>query len=213
MLIVGAGPGLELAIARRFGRTGGAVGLISRSAARLTELTHTLDSEGIQAAWASADATNPMQLRAAIQTIGDRIGPIETLCFSPLPAIELIKPVLETQAEELTESLALNVGGAAAAVAEVLPAMLDSGRGSLLFTTGSGALHPSASRAASAVTTAAETVYVSLLHEALAPSGIVVAQLVVVGAIGPGQVHEPAQVADALWALNRPHTESLSVLR
>jgi short-subunit dehydrogenase len=53
--IVGAGQGLGLSIARRFGREGFAVALISRSAANLGTLTAELRRTGIEAAGFEAD--------------------------------------------------------------------------------------------------------------------------------------------------------------
>ena len=204
-LIVGAGPGIGLSVARRFAAAGGAVGLVARSEDRLARLSATLAGEGVTAEWAAADAADPASLQPALKSLAARLGAIEVLCFSPLPSLGLIRPVLETSAGEFLASLALNVGGAATAVGEVVPGMLERGRGSLLFTTGSGAIRPSPDRAASAVATAAETAYVDLLHRQLTPAGIRVAHVVIVGPAGHGLQHEPDAVAEALWeAHNRP---------
>jgi short-subunit dehydrogenase len=105
------------------------------------------------------------------------------------------------------------VGGAATVVGSVVPGMLERGHGTLLFTTGSGALHPSPQRAASAVTTAAETTYVQLLHEELAPHGVHAAQVVIVGPVGEGAQHEPAAVANELWRQHVTRDRTPTVLR
>ncbi len=212
VIIVGAGSGVGLAVARRFSRDGSGVGLIARSAQRLAELSAMLNADGVRSEWAAADARQPQELRNAIRTLVGSLGPAGVLCYSPLPAVELIRPVLETGPEDLAASLALSVGGAAAAVLEVVPAMVARGSGALLFTTGSGALRPHPGRAASAVATTAESAYIALLHEALKPAGIRVAQLAVVGPVGTGQAHEPADVADALWAAVRDPSGPLTVL-
>jgi hypothetical protein len=47
MVIVGAGPNLDLAIGRPFGRGGFAVGLISRTESRLVELVAQLELDGL----------------------------------------------------------------------------------------------------------------------------------------------------------------------
>lgn len=180
VLVVGAGPGIGLSVARRFAREGYRVGLIARDPDRLAKLAATLEESGASVDSESADASVPEELRAAIHRIEDRLGPVDVVCFSPLSSVALIKPVLETTAADLTTSLALNVGGAAAVVGAVVPSMVERRRGTLLFTTGSGALRPSPERAASAVTTAAETAYVGILHEALAPHGVHAAQVAIV---------------------------------
>ncbi len=91
--------------------------------------------------------------------------------------------------------------------------MHDRGRGTLLFTTGSAALTPSPDRAASAVTTTAAGTYLELLHQALAPQGVVVAHTVIVGPVGPGQRHEPADIANHLYRRHVDQDGGLSVLR
>lgn len=212
LTIVGAGPGIGAAAARCFGRAGYRVGLVARDRGRLDRLVDELGSERVTAAAATADVLRPDELRPALDDLAARLGPTDVLLVSALPDVALIKPVLATSAEDLLTSLSLTVGGAAVAAQAVLPAMRRRGRGALLFTTGSGALLPSAARAASGVTTTAATVYFRLLHDALAPEGVHVGHVVVVGAVGPDGPHRPAEVARHLLAqVDGP--EPVTVLR
>ncbi|AEK42281.1 SDR family NAD(P)-dependent oxidoreductase [Amycolatopsis mediterranei] len=57
--LVGAGPGLGLATARRFGAAGHPVALIARDAERLAELTTALARDGIRARAFPADVPPP----------------------------------------------------------------------------------------------------------------------------------------------------------
>ena len=50
IVIVGAGPNLGFAVARRFGRQGFKVGLISRTQSKLDDLAAQLEGEGIHVA-------------------------------------------------------------------------------------------------------------------------------------------------------------------
>jgi short-subunit dehydrogenase len=120
--------------------------------------------------------------------------------------------VLDTSADDLGAALALGVVGAAATARAVVPAMVLAGTGTLLFTTGSGALRPTPDRAASAVTTTAVTAYVGLLHDALADTGVHVAHVVISGAVGPGLKHEPDTVAEELWRRHLDRHRALTVL-
>ena len=77
-------------------------------------------------------------------------------------------------------------------------------------------LAPHPDRAASAVTTTAVTSYVSLLHRALAGSGVRVGHTVIVGPVAPGRddAHDPDHVAADLWRHHLGESgESPSVLR
>lgn len=211
-IIVGAGPGLGQSVARRFGQSGGAIGLVSRSPERLRHRAEELAAEGVDAEWEAADATDPEALRSALTELVSRLGPIDVLCFSPIPDIALIRPVLETSAENLIKSLSLSVGGAAAAVEAVVPGMIARGSGTVLFTTGSGALKPSPDRAASAVATTAEAAYASILSQALAPLNVRVRHLVIVGPIGRNLKHDPDAVAEHLWSITESGNDVVTVL-
>jgi short-subunit dehydrogenase len=59
LLLVGAGPGLGLAIAHRFAAGGYRVTLVARSADRLGELARSLDDTGAEINTVEADASSP----------------------------------------------------------------------------------------------------------------------------------------------------------
>jgi NADP-dependent 3-hydroxy acid dehydrogenase YdfG len=201
-----------MATARRFARAGHPVGLVARTEARLARQAEALSADGARIAYAVADARVDAQVRSAVQSLTERLGPIGVLAYAPLPEVATIKPVVETTAEDVAQALALGVTGAVAATRAVLPGMLERRRGTLLYTTGGAAVQPNPDRASSALANAAETTYVRLLHEALSPYGVRVAQLAIVGAVGPGRKHEPATVADMLWRLHSADRDVLTVL-
>ena len=59
LAIIGAGPGLGAAVARRFGREGFAVALIARDPVKLEELAADLSADGVTAQGFSADVRDP----------------------------------------------------------------------------------------------------------------------------------------------------------
>lgn len=213
LIILGAGPGVGAATARRFAAEGHPVGLIARNSDRLADLQRTLSADGTTVAAEPADVTDPSALDGALASLAGQLGEVDTMLFSPRPSLSWIKPVLDTTGEDVAAALALNVTAAVNAVRCVVGPMQARGRGTLLFTTGGAALEPHRDRAVSGLVCAAETVYVRMLHDALAPDGVQAAQLIVVGAIGPGQHHEPATVAEQLWQLRTSRDRSLTVLR
>jgi short-subunit dehydrogenase len=199
IVIIGAGPNLGMAIARRFGREGLAVGLISRNQEKLDGLVAELTGTGITAAAAAADIRDPAALAAAIQTLARQLGPVEILEYSPVPAGEFMKPILETTAEDLRGPLEVGVFGAATAVHTVLEPMRNAGHGTILFTTGTAFITRNPQRAGVGVSFSGEVAYAEMLHKALADEGIHVAHTAIHGAIGPGKQFEPDAVADILW--------------
>jgi NADP-dependent 3-hydroxy acid dehydrogenase YdfG len=204
IVIVGAGPNLGAAVARRFGREGFAVGLISRNADKLDAMAADLAQEGIGAGAAPADIRDAAALSAAISSLADQLGPVEVLEYSPLPAREFMKPILETSVDDVRGPLEFSVLGAVAAATTVLEPMLDRGSGTILFTTGGAAINPYPLRAGVGISFAAEVAYARMLHDELADRGIHVAHTAIGGRIAPGADHEPDDVAELLW---RHHTE------
>src|SRR3984885_9361062 len=142
IVIVGAGPNLGLAVARRFGREGFSVGLISRTESRLVELAGQLQLDGITTASVAADLRDSDALTQAIQRLAGELGPVEVLEYSPLPAPEFMKPILETTVADVRGPLEFSVLGAVAATQAVIGPMREVGRGTILFTTGGAAVNP-----------------------------------------------------------------------
>jgi NADP-dependent 3-hydroxy acid dehydrogenase YdfG len=203
LVIVGAGPNLGLAIARRFGREGFAVGLVSRTQSRLDDLAAELNGEGIAAAAAAADIRDTGALSTAIKALADQLGVVDVLEYSPLPAREFMKPILETDVEDVRGPLEFSVLGAVAAVRAVVGPMREAGRGTILFTTGGAAVNPYPARAGVGISFAGEVAYARMLHGQLKDEGIHVAHTAIAGRIAPGGDHEPEDIAEVLW---RHHT-------
>ncbi len=121
--LVGAGPGLGLAAARRFGAAGHRVALLSRSADHLEPLVAELSRDGIEARAYPADVLAPDTLTAALGRAAEELGPVEILQYSPVPRADFMKPVLETTATDLDDPLAFSVKAPVTCVQAVLPGM------------------------------------------------------------------------------------------
>lgn len=202
--IIGAGPGLGAAVARRFGREGHAVALIARDRAGLDTLAAELAGDGITARGFVADVRDPEALRAALDAAHATLGPVEILQYSPVPHGDFMRPVLDTSPADLTGPIEFSVYGPVTAVQQVLSDMHMLGRGTILFVNGGSAVVPHPDRAGTSIAFAAESAYAQLLHDTLAPEGIHVAQLIIPGAIVPGHHRkDPAALADTLWGIHR----------
>ncbi|MEU2266660.1 SDR family NAD(P)-dependent oxidoreductase [Streptomyces olindensis] len=201
--IVGAGPGLGAAVARRFGHAGHEVALIARDQARLDTLAADLADEGVTARGFSADVRDTKSLQAALDAAHTTLGPIEILQYSPVPRADFVRPVLLTTAADLTGPVEFSVYGPVTAVQQVLPDMRALGRGTILFVNGGTAAIPHPDRAGTSIAFAGESAYGHLLHDTLAAEGIHVGQLIIPGAILPGHHRkDPAVLADTLWSLH-----------
>ncbi|UOT03241.1 SDR family oxidoreductase [Rhodococcus opacus] len=142
--IVGAGPGLGLAIARTFGPRGFDVALISRNRDKLDDLIGQLAADGITAAAFPADVLDRPALTQALKDAAAHFGGIDVLEFSPGGTAETTTLTLptETTPDDVQSQIEVQLYGAITATQAVLPAMRDAGVGTLLFTTGAGSVDP-----------------------------------------------------------------------
>lgn len=211
--IVGAGPGLGAAVARRFGAEGFAAALISRNQDRVDALAAELANDGVQAQGFEADVRDPDSLTFALEQATETLGPIEVLQYSPLPQKDFMRPVLETTARDLVGPIEFSIYGPAAAVHQVVPGMrfLGEGKGTILFVNGGTSIKPRAELAGTTIAFHGLSAYAQILHAQLAEEGIHVAQLVIGGAIVEGdEEKDPSALAERLWEL---HSERKSFRR
>lgn len=213
--IVGAGPGIGLAVAERFGREGYRVALLSRGGDADGSAGRRLAEQGIEAAAFRADVTDRAVLERALADAAQRFGGIDVLEYSPTPPGNSMRLPRKVDVANVQFHFDLQPLGAIAAVGAVLPGMLERGAGSLLFTTAASAQHPAAMTASFGVAAGALRNYVKLLRGDLAPvgirAGLVSIAAVVVDASGqtppgfPASVPEitPAAVADLHWEIHR----------
>jgi len=201
--IIGAGPGLGGAVARRFGREGFSVALISRNREKLDGMVAELAEADVTAAAFTADVRVPAELEEALARAAAELGPITALQYSPLPSRDYLKPVLDLTTELALEALQFSALGLIHSVRAVLPAMREAGEGSVILINGGTSVKARAGFAGTSVAFPAESAYGEMLHDALAEEGIRVAQLVIPGGIPqldlPNGIDD---VADRIWSLH-----------
>jgi len=201
--IIGAGPGLGAAVARRFGREGFSIALISRNQSKLDAMATELQAAGFTVSGFAADVLVPVALEDALERAAAELGPITTLQYSPLPSRDYLKPVLEMTPELALEALQFSTLGLIHAVRTVLPAMRQAGSGSIIMVNGGTSVNARADFAGTSVAFPAESAYGEMLHDALEGEGVRVSQLVIPGGIPKLQLANGIDgVADRIWDLH-----------
>jgi NAD(P)-dependent dehydrogenase (short-subunit alcohol dehydrogenase family) len=203
--IVGAGPGLGMAIAREFGRHDYEVALLSRNPVKLDGYVEALAADGITAEAFPADVLDHESLRAALEAAARRFGGIDVLEYSPVdsgsPGAPSTLPIGDIEAQ-----LRFQLLGAIAATQAVLPAMRERGSGTLLFTTGAGSVTPVPRFAAANSAGAALRNWVLNLHTELDGTGLYAAHVpiaVAIDAVIPGHPTASAEeIAGLYWRLH-----------
>lgn len=208
LAIIGAGSQLGAATARRFAREGFSVALISRTEERVAALAEELAAEGIQARGYAANVRDHDSLRAALDSAAADLGPIDVLQYSPLPAKEFLRPVLETTVEDLQPAVEFSVYGPLVAIHHVQQHMRFLGGGTILLVNGGSAVRPVAKFAGTSVGFAGESALGQMFHDALKPDNIHVAQLIIPGGIIPGHPRkDPEILAEKLWVMHSERGE------
>ncbi|GAA3153639.1 SDR family NAD(P)-dependent oxidoreductase [Blastococcus jejuensis] len=194
LLIIGAGPGISAATARRFGRAGYAVGLVARREEPLAELGAELRAEGIRTGWAAAEAGDPAALTEAVLRLVGELGPADVVLYNVSVGREVT--VAELTPDDLLRDLAAGTVGLQTAVRAVLPGMRERGGGTVLVTGGGSADKPIRSMATLGVQKAALRALAELQAIALADDGVHVATVTVRGFVGEDRQITPQRVAE-----------------
>ena len=193
LLVVGAGPGIAAATARRFGAAGWSVSLVARRVEVVGELCAGLAADGVDAASAVADAGDATALTAAIRELTAAAGPVDALLHNVSVGREVAAADLTP--EQLTADLAAGVVALQTAVRAVLPGMTGRGAGTVLATGGGTADRPMAALPTLGVQKAALRSLVGALAADLAPRGVHVATATVRGLVGEDRQITPDRIA------------------
>lgn len=203
LAIIGAGPGLGAAVARRFAAEGYSIALVSRDQAKLDALAARLQDGGVVARGYAADVRDPATLEAALARAAAELGPVAVLQYSPLPSRDYLKPVLDLTPELALEALRFSALGLIHAVRAVLPAMRTAGHGSIILVNGGTSVKARSDFAGTSVAFPAESAYGEMLHDALEGEGVRVVQLVIPGGIPKLRLENGIDdVAERIWELH-----------
>lgn len=211
LAIVGAGPGLGRSLAATFGAQGYDIALLSRSRDKLETLVEQLAATGVHAAAFPADVADHAGLTRALHAAGETFGGVDVLEFSPYAGLTSVQPE-DVTVDALRGPLAELLLGAVTAVQTVLPGMLEAGSGTVLTTTGGGAIHPYPRLAPVNAAQAALRNWVLNLHQSLAERGVYAANVainVMIADQAPaGYPHRsPDAIAAEYWRLHTERTE------
>lgn len=200
LALVGMGPGVSAAVARRFGREGYTIAALARRADALRSEVARLASAGTTAHAYVADAADAAGLEAALGRIAAELGAPEVLVYNAYAARE--QPLAQLDAETLVAEFRVNVVGALVAAQAVLPAMRKAGSGTILVTGGGFALEPIAPLASLGVGKAGLRNLTASLHGELKDAGIHVATVTICGYVKPATPFDPDRIAEVYWRLH-----------
>jgi NAD(P)-dependent dehydrogenase (short-subunit alcohol dehydrogenase family) len=204
-VIIGYGSGIAAAAADAFGREGHALTLIARDRTKVQAGAAELASRGFKSIGLVADAGDPQELSAALGEARLRQGHPTALIYNA--AAWRAGPVLGLTDTELVADFRVCVAGALMAARTVAGPMRAQRQGSILFTGGGLALHPSRHAPSLSIGKAGLRLLALMLAEELAPDGVKVGTVTIAGTVAPGTSLSPERVAKALLDLHRDRTD------
>lgn len=197
IMIIGAGPGIGQAVARKFGREGWQIVLTGRNADRLAVLTAELTAEGITAHAVPADATDAQALRAAVAKAEVLTGGLTAVHFNA--GVVRNQDLFSMSDAEIASDLAIDVTAGFNTIRAATEAFGSRG-GTILVTGGGLGIHPSADWAVLGAGKAALRNMVQGLAVPLGQQGINIRIATVATLVSPGSA-EAIGAADVLWTL------------
>ena len=197
LLLVGAGPGLGMAVARRFAVGGYQVTLVARSTDRLAGLAGTLADTGAKISTIAADASDPDDLGARMRELYLANGAPGVIIYNAVMGAP--DRLLSSSPAHLQTAYSVDVIGAIVVAQAAAPAMRAAGSGTILVTGGGFADHPIPALATVSLGKAALRSAATMLGADLEPDGIRVATLTIAGQIAAGTPFDPDRIAGRYW--------------
>lgn len=217
-VIIGAGPGLGLALIRRFAQQGLQTAFVARRAEAVAEYHASLQAESLETLGIVGDAADPTSLAAALAQARAAHGAPDVMIYNAA----IIEPSRFVTNSGITEArytegpgwaargapldlaafeagLRANVTGAFQAAQAVAPDMINRGRGTILLTGGVLAFGPWIEWGAVSLGKAALRSLGHSLALELTPLGVQVATIAIHGTMTKGTPYDHDLVAAAYW--------------
>jgi hypothetical protein len=168
-VVTGATAGIGAELARLLAAAGHDLLLVARTAERLSASAEALMADhGVSVTTRPCDLSDPAAARALGEELADR--DISVLCLNAGQGV--FGAFAETDPEQLSGLIKLNVLGVSELAARLLPGMVERGRGYLLLVGSTGGNQPLPGFATYAATKAFVNSLAEALHEELRGSGV-----------------------------------------
>lgn len=209
-VVVGVGPGLGAALARRFA-DGYSVAVMARRESYLSDLVKEIEEGGGRALAVPTDVSQEGQINAAFARIRQELGAPDALLFNA--AMRPVGRLIETKPSTFENTWRVSVMSAFLCAQQVVPDMLTKGKGTILFTGATAGVKPFPSSAAFGPAKFALRGLAQVMARDLGPQGIHVAYINIDGAIDMPVIRErfpqlkeedmlkPSAIAETYWYL------------
>ena len=183
-VVAGAGPGNGAAIGRKFADAGYAVALLARDNANLESIAARIDGARLY----PCDLSDLKSVQTAFGSIKQDLGAVSVLIYNAGGG--QWGNVEETAPEDFERAWRVNSYGCLIAAQQVIPDMLQTGRGNIVVIGATASLRGGANFTAFASAKAAQRNLSQSMARHLAPRGIHVAYLIIDGVVELARTRE-----------------------
>jgi short-subunit dehydrogenase len=203
ILVTGAASGIGRALCRQLGSAGARLGLVDRDKDGLKTCASEFDAAGVQTAQAVADVRKRDEVRAAVASVTERLGPVEVLI--PCAGICGFEVVDDLNVPQVERILQINFLGVVYAIDAVLPGMLGRRSGRIVGIASLAGVRAIPFEPAYCASKAGLAAYLEALRPALRRRGILVTTVfpgfvrtpLLDGLLVAGQTRVPPDAIDA----------------
>lgn len=205
IIIVGAGPGIGLSVAEKFGSKGYQIGLINRNAETAPKLLDILHNKGIAAVSQLADVSDSQALAQALHSLKETLGRVDVLVYNAMSS--RFSDILLEEESDLLADYKVNIVGAITSI-RVLKEELSKNKGAILLTGGGLAHHPMSALGSLSLGKAALLNLAKQLHVSLGEEGVYVGTITINGAVNPdSSTHSPLLIAEKILQIEEQRSD------
>ena len=210
-IIVGVGPGLGAALARRFASAGHAVAVAARNQDKLAGVVDEIAAAGGKAKAYACDATSEDAVAGLFKAAESDLGALEVAIYNASGRVR--KPVAETSLAEFTDSWERCCLGGFLVGREAARRLGPAGAGSILFTGATASMKGFPNSATFAVGKFGLRALAESMARELQPQGVHVAHFNIDGGIGedPADARlRPDAIAETYYQIHTQHRSAWS---
>jgi NAD(P)-dependent dehydrogenase (short-subunit alcohol dehydrogenase family) len=214
-LVVGVGPGLGAAVAKRFGREGLHVVLAARQAKHLDPVVRAIEANGGSAEGHALDATDEAAVEKLFKQIDAKGAPLDLAVYNA--GAFMRTSILEATAADFERCWRIGCLGGFLVGRAAARRMAERGAGTIIFTGATASRRGSAQFFNLAVGKFGLKALAESMARELQPKGVHVAHVVIDGQIAseryanlakerpPDGLLDPNAIAETYWQLHRQH--------
>ena len=203
ILVTGAASGIGRSLCRQLGSAGARLGLVDQDEAGLERFHSELKAAGVRTALATADVRKREEVRSAVASLTERLGPVDVLI--PCAGICGFEMVDDLNVPQVENMLQINFLGVVYAIDAVLPSMLQRRGGHIVGISSLASVRAIPFELAYCASKAGLAAYLEGLRPALRPRGVLVTTIfpgfvqtpLLGGLMAAGQTSLPSAAIDA----------------